>query len=67
MKLYVTGNVNEYYVQTLAMIFFPGEHFTEKEEPDSPVLWLDTTENEEVRLFLLSHKITSFFNQSSKG
>ena len=33
MKLYVTGNVNEYYVQTLCMIFFPGSTFGENEKP----------------------------------
>lgn len=31
MKLRVNGNINQYYVQTLCMIFFPGEHFSEKE------------------------------------
>ncbi len=47
MKLHVTGNINEYYVQTLCMIFFPGEHFTAEEEEDAPVLWLDTVEDAE--------------------
>ena len=32
MKLYVEGNINRYYVQTLCMIFFPGEKFPEDEE-----------------------------------
>ena len=48
MKLYITGNVNTYYVQTLCMIFFPGEKFT-VEEPAAgePVLYLDATEDAE--------------------
>ena len=46
MKLYVTGNVNEYYVQTLCMIFFPGEKFSGEEEPGAPVMWMDVTEDE---------------------
>ena len=29
MKLYIDGNINRYYVQTLCMIFFPGEKFPE--------------------------------------
>ena len=29
MKLKVSGNINQYYVQTLCMIFFPGEKFSE--------------------------------------
>ena len=46
MKLYVTGNVNEYYVQTLCMIFFPGEKFSGEEEEGAPVMWMDVTEDE---------------------
>ena len=34
MKLYVEGNINRYYVQTLCMIFFPGAKFAEDEEID---------------------------------
>ena len=30
MKLNVSGEINEYYVQTLCMIFFPGEKFSDK-------------------------------------
>ena len=46
MKLYVSGNVNEYYVQTLCMIFFPGEKFSGEEEEGAPVMWMDVTEDE---------------------
>lgn len=48
MKLNVIGNINQYYVQTLCMIFFPGEKFSEKEEADgsSPELSLSLEENE---------------------
>ena len=48
MKLYVTGNVNEYYVQTICMIFFPGEKFSGEEEEGAPVLYLDVTEQTDV-------------------
>lgn len=44
MKLHITGEVNEYYVQTICMIFFPGEKFS-GEEDGAPVLHLDVTEN----------------------
>ncbi len=46
MKLYITGDVNEYYVQTLCMIFFPGEKFSGEEEEGAPVLWLDAEEDD---------------------
>ncbi len=35
MKLNVSGNINHYYVQTLCMIFFPGEKFSEGENESS--------------------------------
>ena len=49
MKLEVIGNINKYYVQTLCMIFFPGEKFSEKEEAcdDSPELSLTLSERED--------------------
>ena len=42
MKLHIEGNINAYYVQTLCMIFFPGEKFsdTEEETEDTPVVRL---------------------------
>ena len=38
MKLQVSGNINEYYVQTLCMLFFPGSKFSksETEDPNTP-------------------------------
>lgn len=36
MKLSISGNINQYYVQTLCMIFFPGEKFSEREEAEEP-------------------------------
>ena len=33
MKITLESPINKYYVQTLGMIFFPGEHFGEKAEP----------------------------------
>ena len=35
MKLNVSGNINHYYVQTLCMIFFPGEKFSEDANAES--------------------------------
>ena len=48
MKVHISGNVNQYYVQMLCMIFFPGEHFSESEEEreDAPSLELTLTEEE---------------------
>lgn len=34
MKITIQSPINRYYVQTLAMIFFPGEHFGEKEQEE---------------------------------
>lgn len=34
MKLTVTGDINAFYVQTLCMIFFPGEKFSDTVVPD---------------------------------
>ena len=44
MKLHINGEINEYYVQTLCMIFFPGEKFSGEEQEGAPVLYLDVTE-----------------------
>ena len=40
MKLTVNGDINAFYVQTLCMIFFPGEKFTEAQEitEDTPIM-----------------------------
>lgn len=48
MKLHIEGNVNQYYVQMLCMIFFPGEKFSENQEdiPGAPSLDLVLTEEE---------------------
>ena len=45
MKLFLDGNINAYYVQTLVMIFFPGEKFSE-DENDPHELYLRLTEGE---------------------
>ena len=47
MKLNIEGNINAYYVQTLCMIFFPGEKFTSPEEEDDHTLNLLLEEREE--------------------
>ena len=47
MKLHIEGNINAYYVQTLCMIFFPGEKFAPGEEEDQNEMTLSLTEGEE--------------------
>lgn len=51
MKLNISGNINTYYVQTLCMIFFPGEKFSDKAEEDpevaTPELSLSLEERED--------------------
>jgi len=44
MKLHVSGEINEYYVQTICMIFFPGEKFSGEEQEGAPVLYLDVSD-----------------------
>ncbi len=47
MKIKVNGNVNEYYVQTLSMLFFPGAKFSDKDAAeDGPHLYVDVTDDE---------------------
>ena len=46
MKLHIEGNINAYYVQTLLMIFFPGEKFSGQEETDEHEFFLRVTETE---------------------
>ena len=49
MILNIEGQVNVYYVQTLCMIFYPGEKFSEDQEitPETPMLNLKVQENDE--------------------
>ena len=35
MKIQISGNIGEYYVQTLCMLFFPGVKFSKNESEDS--------------------------------
>lgn len=37
MRLNISGNINSYYVQTLCMIFFPGEKFSDTAETNPEV------------------------------
>ena len=48
MRVILDSPINKYYVQTLGMIFFPGEHFSEKDIEDdaSPVLSVKSWETE---------------------
>ena len=48
MKLIIEGQANVYYVQTLCMIFYPGDKFSE-EQPETaatPVMHIKVAENE---------------------
>lgn len=48
MKVVLDSPINKYYVQTLGMIFFPGEHFAENDEiaQGEPILSVKTVEEE---------------------
>jgi len=48
MKIILDSPINKYYVQTLGMIFFPGEHFGENDErhEGEPTLEVRTVEEE---------------------
>ena len=47
MKLIIEGQVNVYYVQTLCMIFYPGEKFSEEQEvtPTTPIMQIKAEQN----------------------
>ena len=49
MFIKLDSEINRYYVQTLAMIFFPGEKFGESESdnPEASYLYVRTEENEQ--------------------
>ncbi len=47
MKLHIEGNINAYYVQTLCMIFFPGEKFSPDDAEDPHELYLTVKEGED--------------------
>ena len=48
MKLFIDGNINRYYIQTLCMTFFPGAKFSDEEEltPMSDALRIKVVEQE---------------------
>jgi len=49
MRLTVTENINEYYVQTLCLLFFPNERFSkaEADDPDAPSADVKLTESDD--------------------
>ncbi len=49
MKLILDGKINVYYIQTLCMIFLPGEKFgtAEQENPDASELYVRLSEQED--------------------
>ncbi len=51
MKITLDSPVNQYYVQTLSMIFFPGEHFGKKENENTaeePILYVRSEQQEDM-------------------
>lgn len=68
MKLYFDGDINRYYVQTLCMIFFPGAKFPEDEEitPETPVLWLKLTCDQEKAIATAQFKLGDRMTQATK-
>lgn len=47
MKIQIDSPINKYYVQTLCMIFFPGEKFSgDEDDAESPCLYLKTTQDD---------------------
>jgi len=48
MKLTVNGDINSFYVQTLCMIFFPGERFVENQEitEETPIMEVTVVNND---------------------
>ena len=49
MKLFLNGNINVYYIQTLCMIFFPGAKFGSEaqNDPNAPALYLNLEPHED--------------------
>ena len=49
MRLFLNGDINVYYIQTLCMIFFPGAKFGSdaQNDPDAPALYLNLEPHEE--------------------
>ena len=58
MKIILESPVNKYYVQTLSMIFFPGEHFGKSESDEiganEPVLYV-RSEDREDSVYAVAH------------
>lgn len=48
MKLFIDGNINRYYIQTLCMMFFPGAKFSDEEEltPQTDILRISVLEKD---------------------
>lgn len=69
MKLIIDGQVNVYYVQTLCMIFFPGEKFSEDKPitPQTPVLSLHVKSDEVGYDVNAELKLGERFAQSQKS
>ncbi len=47
MKIQISGNIGEYYVQTLCMLFFPGVKFSKAEQTESALSAVIAVEEEE--------------------
>ncbi len=66
MNIRIDSPVNKYYVQTLGMIFFPGEHFGENEESNenAPSLYVKTQKTD---TGIDAHAVMSFEGKTAKA
>ena len=67
MKLIINGDIGRYYVQNLALIFFPGSKFSESETvtDETPVLTLNVQKSEEGVGSFASVQIGEQYSESS--
>ena len=61
MKLFVEGDINLYYVQTLCLLFFPGAKFSQDEEVT------DSSDVLDLRMVTDEKGVTAYVELTSKG
>lgn len=47
MKLTIEGDINQYFVQTLCMLYFPGESFSGREQTGRPEMHMQLTDGQD--------------------
>ena len=72
MKIQVTGNINEYYIQTLCMLFFPGVKFSKTESAEADglsveVIVINTEQGAEATVTLHTEKGTAVCKHTEIG